>query len=190
MTSIKKSYVPDKKESFYFEDMKLDKIIDRYNQIKMIDEQESHSIETQMECKTYSDYYLAGKIAKSLGLERIVDIGCAHGHQSYVITQQGVDYLGINTHIIPFFAADDKARYLVGHYPLEIKTSEKDLAVAILSLFWNCYLYDDNVLEDQIKAVSKDFKYLLASIPNDKIELVGRAFTCYEKIGDLILFRK
>lgn len=204
----------------HFDDMKLDKILEHYKNLKGLEDKEyqcssvefemdvdtySHyknlpsmkdsvsqrySIETQMECETYTDYYFAGKIAKSLGLDRIVDIGCAHGFQSYVITQQNLNYLGIEVSEIPLFKIDEKTSYLIGHYPFEIKTTDKDLGVAMLSLFWNCYLFNEETLTQQIEAVSEDFKYLLARVPKDKIDIVAKSFKCYDHFGDLILFRK
>jgi len=166
----------------HFDEIKLDKVLEYYYNLCDLEEKESknnsmnldsyskhkglkktkdsssqrYSIETQMECKTYHDYYFAGKIAKSLGLERVVDIGCAHGFQSYMVTQQNLNYLGIELSEISLFKIDEKTDYLTGHYPFEINTTEKDLGVAMLSLFWNCYLFDKDTLTKQIEAVSKD----------------------------------
>lgn len=193
--NIKTMEFPER-QNYPIEGMKLDKIHTRYNELsKMykIGEQkileEKYAIEVQMECESYKDYFFAGKIAKSLGLERIVDIGCAYGHQSEVIVQQGLNYLGVNKHVLNFYKPDN-AEFLIGHYPLPLPLREKDLGVSFLSLFWNCYLYEEDTLKKQIEAVSKDFNYFLTDVPADKFELVSSAFTCFERFGNLTLFRK
>lgn len=115
--------------------------------------------------------------------KRVVDIGCAYGHQSEVFVDSGVSYMGVTDHTGTFFNRD-QFEYVVGRYPCELPLQKGDVAVSVLCLTWNCYLLEgEKTLHEQCQALAKDFKDCLLYMPEEAVQTVTQYFSSHEKIG-------
>ncbi|WPS85584.1 hypothetical protein SMD22_00560 (plasmid) [Brevibacillus halotolerans] len=115
------------------------------------------------------------------GFKRVIDIGCAYGFQSEIFLQEGIQYVGVTNHVSPFWNAD-KYEYIVDHYPCNLPIKHGDLAVSILCLTWNCYLYEgDKTLIEQCEALKRDFEHCIL---NAKPQILERYFKKIVKIGE------
>ncbi|WP_442637927.1 hypothetical protein [Rossellomorea marisflavi] len=119
-----------------------------------------------------------------LGGKRVVDIGCAYGHQSEVFSGTGVDYMGVTNHEGDFFNQDIYT-YMTGHYPCELPTQEGDIGVSVLCMGWNCYLDEgEKTLHEQAQSLSRDFLDCILYIPETSLEIMASYFDTYDKIGN------
>lgn len=140
---------------------------------------ELDSLDHVMEINGISRYRFAMEIAKDKGVDRVFDIGCAYGHQSEVFVGSGVEYVGINENRLDFWNKD-KYEYIIAHYPFPISTNN-DMAVSILCLFWNCYLHEgEETLVKQLEHLSRDFKKALLYIPREMIQYVAKGYDKHE----------
>lgn len=148
---------------------------------------EEDCISHLFECEGLQTYEKIANFAKSKGLNKVYDIGCACGHQSEVFLLSGLDYVGIEASPITNFWNADKFTYIKGYYPFEIKADSNDLAVSVLCLTWNCYLYEkektlQEQCEAQCEALQRDFKQCLLYMPKERVEFVSKYFKGYEQI--------
>lgn len=166
------------------------RLVERYKYLKeraFEDDQalrEFDSLGHVFECGGIEHYRIAMEHAKKIGARRVFDVGCAYGHQSEVFVDSGVDYVGINNHDLVEFWNRDRYEYLVGEYPMDIKTSKSDMAVSVLCLTWNCYLFDGiETLKAQCEALARDFNHVLLYMPRESVGFVAKHFDGHENLG-------
>lgn len=141
-----------------------------------------------METSTIKRYREIVEFAKGGEFKRVFDIGCALGHQSEVFIGSGVKYIGINDSDREFWNADI-FDYIVGRYPFKIGTHNHDLAVSILCLTWNCYLYEGEItLREQCEALARDFDHVILYMSEDKIEFVRKYFGRVERLKENLMY--
>lgn len=156
-----------------------------------IDDYRRHSLDHFFECETGKKYNKIISVCKEHGGRRIFDIGCAYGEQSECFINSNVEYVGVEEYKLDFWN-EDKFKYIIGHYPFKIKTQEDDVAVSVLCLTWNCYLYEgEKTLNEQLQQLSDDFNKAILYIAQDKVEYVKKYFNYCEHIeGNIYYFEK
>lgn len=116
-------------------------------------------------------------------IEAIVDIGCAYGHQKEIFDQANIHYTGINDNKMDFWK-NDGDNYLVGTYPCDVFVERDTLAVSVLCLTWNVYLYEkEKTLQEQCEALQRDFKHCLLYTTDEGMACVSKYFKETEKVG-------
>lgn len=168
---------------------RMDACIKAYEQTK--------DVKYLMECDSICHFFEGGheryeKVSKYCienGFKRVFDIGCAYGFQSEIFLNNNIDYIGIDVGNLDFWNKD-KFQYIVKEYPFEIEANSNDLAISVLCLTWNCYLYEDEItLRNQCEALSRDFKNCLLYMQIDKLNIVKEYFKNYKIIHhNLIAF--
>ena len=145
---------------------------------------EDYCINTLFECEHLKTYENIRNFAKEKGFNRVYDIGCGTGHQSEVFVNQNIEYVGIEqTKGLEFWNAD-KFKYIENTYPFKVYAYKSDLAISVLCLTWNCYLYEkEKTLREQCQALQRDFNQCLLYIANDKVETVKEYFKHHESLG-------
>lgn len=134
------------------------------------------------------DYKFIRDFAKERNFKRVVDIGCAMGHQSEEFLDGEVGYVGIDEYRSNFWNGD-KFEYIVNRYPFKFEAKEGDLAVSKLCLTWNCYLYEgEKTMHEQLKALSRDFDKCLLYIPKENVEIISKYFKNYEILKDSFVY--
>ena len=119
------------------------------------------------ECESYKTYEYIAKHCKEFHIDRVIDIGCAYGHQSEIFLNSKINYIGVNDYNLEFWNYD-KYDFIVKEYPFEFNTKyfkveHNDLPISVLCLTWNCYLYyGEETLKKQIEALTRDFKHCYA----------------------------
>lgn len=168
---------------------RMTELINLYHQDKNVEYlKEDDCIGHFFECEGYQTYEEIASFAKANQIERIVDIGCAYGHQSEVFLKEELQYIGVSDHKSNFWN-NDKYEYIVNHYPCELPLQKGDLGVSVLCLTWNCYLYDkEQTLKRQCEALQHDFEHCLLYIQSDKLDFVGSYFKKVEKIGSNLYY--
>lgn len=127
-------------------------------------------------------YGAIASFCKENGVEKVIDIGCAYGHQSECFLEEGIDYVGVNTHDSQFWNAD-QFQYITAHYPCELPAQKGDLAVSVLALTWNCYLYDkEKTLRQQCEALQRDFEHCLLYLTEEGKNALSKYFRVVQKI--------
>jgi hypothetical protein len=111
----------------------------------------------------------------------VYDIGAAYGHQSEMFLQNNEDiiYVGVEAQAneLRNFWNNDKYTYIQGKYPCELNPKGNDLAISVLCLGWNCYLYEgEKTINEQFKALSKDFEHALIFAPHETKEIAEKYF--------------
>jgi hypothetical protein len=117
----------------------------------------------------------------------VYDIGAAYGHQSEVFfkNDKHIEYIGIDDGIQGEFWNNEKYTYFENEYPCKLNPKDSDLAVSVLCLGWNCYLYEGNkTLNEQFKALSNDFKQALIYAPRKILPTVKKYFKEIEVISN------
>lgn len=113
------------------------------------------------------------------GFKRVVDIGCAYGHQSELCKGR-IQYVGIDEDRVDFYNPFKMTTYFIGKYPKDIRWigEHSELVICNLSIGWNCY---DNEKEakENFKALSEDFKACLLYLPTDRENLLRE---CFKKV--------
>lgn len=134
-------------------------------------------------------YETIAAFAKEHNIQRVVDIGCAYGHQSETFLQEGIHYIGVSDHQAIFWNKD-KFPYFVSAYPCELPVQSGDLAISVLCLTWNCYLYEgEKTLIEQCEALQRDFDHCLLYIQLDRLEFISRYFKKTKQVkGNLYYF--
>lgn len=139
-------------------------------------------------CQGIDIYEQIASFCKERGIKRVVDIGCAYGHQSEVFLKEGIQYIGVNEHKVEFWNAD-KFQYIANHYPCELPTQKGDLGVSVLCLTWNCYLYEgEKTLKEQCEALQRDFEHCLLYMVPERVDFVLRYFKKVEKIDKKLYY--
>jgi hypothetical protein len=132
------------------------------------------------EAGSLENYHEVVSFCRENGIERIIDIGCAYGHQSEIFLQYELQYVGVTDHLSPFWN-EDTFEYVVGHYPCKLPTKQGDLAVSFLCLTWNCYLIEgEKTLIEQCEALKRDFEHCVL---NANPSILGRYFSKIEEIS-------
>ncbi|WCK57343.1 hypothetical protein PP175_29575 (plasmid) [Aneurinibacillus sp. Ricciae_BoGa-3] len=145
---------------------------------------EEDSICHLFECKGLETYEQIASFCKEHEIERVIDIGCAHGHQSEVFLQQGLDYVGVNEHRDNFWNGD-KFQFICNHYPCKLPTKKGDLGVSVLCLTWNVYLYErKKTLTEQCEALQRDFEHCLLYMMPERVDFLSRYFKKVQKIDE------
>ena len=111
----------------------------------------------------------------------VYDIGAAYGHQSEVFLKnyKNIEYVGIEASIDgkEWLWNNDHYAYFENEYPCKLHTTDKDLAVSVLCLGWNCYLSEgEKTLNKQFKALARDFKQALIYAPQHILPTVNKYF--------------
>ena len=112
------------------------------------------------------------------GFKRVVDIGCAYGHQAELCKGR-IEYVGIDEDRVDFYNVYEGNVYYPNKYPFFTNgLFWNDLAICNLSIGWNCY---DNEKEakENFKALSEDFKACLLYLPTDRENLLRE---CFKKV--------
>lgn len=161
------------------------RLTDRYKEIRELSRQDQGNDAYLSEMDTLGHFFEAGGVehysqiasfCKERNIKRVVDIGCAYGHQSEIFMHEDIDYLGIERGDDDFWNSD-KFTYVTGMYPCEIPVNQGDLAVSVLCLGWNCYLHENEVtLRKQCEALRNDFEHCLLYLPKDKVEAFSKHF--------------
>ena len=163
------------------------KALDEYRSILL---RELNSLDHVLEC-SLENYDSMIDFAIEKGFERVVDIGCAYGHQAELCKGR-IRYKGINEDTLNFyFNHYRKITYEVEKYPFPnpYNCFKEDLAISNLAIGWQCYV-NENECRKQFQALSKDFKASLLYLPAEREELLKECFKYVEVIkkndGELI----
>ena len=154
---------------------------------------ELYSIDHFFECENYKIYEHIAKHCKEFNIDRVIDIGCAYGHQSEVFLNNKINYVGVNDHYLDFWNYN-KYDYIVREYPFEYKgkyfeVNYSDLPISVLCLTWNCYLYNgEETLRKQIEALTRDFRHCLLYLQKDKLDFVKQYFYAYRRLDDGLIY--
>lgn len=177
--------------------MKYKRLIDRSKELNSL-YIKTKDIEYAMEddcimhlfgCGGIETYETICNFVKENKFKKVYDIGCAYGHQSEIFLEKNVDYVGIEVSPIKNFWNADKFKYINRKYPFEINANENDVAVSVLCLTWNCYLFEGiKTLKEQCEALKRDFKHCILYMQNDRIEFVGEYFKNCKHIKDNIYY--
>lgn len=144
------------------------------------------SIDTFFECEKYEIYENICLFAEKRGFKTVYDIGCAFGFQSECFVESDIAYIGIEACKLDFYN-NEKYHYIQQPYPFKINIEEPNnvLAVSVMCLSWECYLYDgENTLRKQFDSLSRDFKHCLLKIQKNKLDIIKEYFCNVEKIDD------
>jgi hypothetical protein len=149
---------------------------------------EEYCIAHLFECQGIDTYEQIASFCKERGIQRVVDIGCAYGHQSEVFLNEGIQYLGVDEDNGIFWNLD-KFQYIVNRYPCELPIQKGDLGVSVLCLTWNCYLYEgEKTLKEQCEALQRDFEHCLLYMVPERVNFVHRYFKKVEEIGENLYY--
>lgn len=134
-------------------------------------------IDNLLEAGSLINYDFMIDFAIKKGFKRVVDIGCAYGHQAELCKNR-IEYVGIDEDLVNFYSA--KGLYFARKYPNKLYNFifQHDIAICNLSIGWNCY---DNEKEakENFKALSEDFKACLLYLPTDRENLLRE---CFKKV--------
>lgn len=129
-------------------------------------------------------YEIIADFAKNNGINKVYDIGCAYGHQSEVFLNNNLDYVGIETTMSGQFWNNDKFSYIKKEYPFEIKAGSDEIAISVLCLTWNCYLYEgEKTLDEQLEALYRDFHHCILYAPKEMVSYISKYFKNVTEIG-------
>lgn len=145
---------------------------------------ELDSLENVIEC-SLGNYDFMIDFAIEKGFERVVDIGCAYGHQVALCSGR-IKYLGIDEDEVNFYKDNTrKIRYEVEKYPFPnpYNVFKNDLAISNLAIGWACYGDDKDHLK-QFKALKEDFKACLLYVPKDRELLLKEVFENVEIVKE------
>lgn len=159
-----------------------------YREAKTREEQldsmeEDDSLAHVVECGGIGTYESILRHVKQLNGKRVIDIGCAYGHQSEVFVDSGVEYVGVTNHRSNFFNRD-RFEYVIGQYPCELPLRPGDIGVSVLCLTWNVYLTEgEKTLHEQCEALKRDFADCILYLPAHAVEVVSGYFSEATRLG-------
>lgn len=135
------------------------------------------------------NYEFIKEFCKKNGITKVTDIGCAHGFQSEVFIDSDIRYRGIEISGCGYWN-NDQFEYIQSEYPCNLETEQNELAVSVLCLGWNCFLFDGKeTLKAQFKSLSKQFKQALIYMQSDFFgEVSGYFNTAYKVAGNFYYF--
>lgn len=141
---------------------------------------EMESLDHVLEC-SLENYDFMIDFAIKEGFEQVVDIGCAYGHQAELCRGR-IKYIGIDKDAVDFY---DYGEHYDKKYPCWIyeRKFKNDLAIANLSIGWNCYNNEEE-FDEICKHLVKDFKACLLYIPMERKEILLRNFKDVEAIKE------
>lgn len=140
------------------------------------------------ECEGFETYQKIAQFCEDHDIQRVVDIGCAYGHQSEVFMQYDIDYVGLNDGKCDFWNRDE-FDYHVGTYPCKLPIQKGDLGISVLCITWNVYLHDgQETLYQQCKALSEDFEHCLIYVQPSHLGIISEYFKKVEKIDEHNLY--
>lgn len=134
-------------------------------------------------------YYRVLKFCLVNNIGSITDIGTAYSSQGLIFNEFGIDYNAINDlekstqDPLVEFKSYQCANYGSG----PCKTSKSSLAVAILSLGWNCYVGKEGA-DRQFRQLAKDFHSALIYLSADRAELLKKHFRWSIYLGNNMYF--
>ena len=148
---------------------------------------ELNSLDHILEC-SIENYDFMIDFAIVNGFKRVVDIGCAYGHQSELCKDR-IRYYGIDKSALNFYYNDKKTKkciYESEKYPFYIPFDlfKDDLAISNLCIGWNCYTDNEEELRNQFKALKKDFKASLLYMPREREKALREIFQSVKIIKD------
>lgn len=143
---------------------------------------EHDSICHVMDAEHLGIYEKVVEVAKQKGVKRVIDIGCAYGHQSEVFLNQGVTYVGVSDNQSRFWNRD-VFDYVVDSYPCELPIRKGDMGVSVLCLTWNVYLDEgEKTLREQCEALQRDFRQCLIYVQENHVDFLKGYFKTSECI--------
>lgn len=184
--------------------MKYQRLIDRRDELltkgKKLYLEGKDTIEYDMEIDCIDHFFEAGGLknyetiasfCKENNIDKVIDIGCAYAHQSECFLNSDIEYMGVNNHSHKYWNSG-QFQYITGNYPCELPVKSKDLAVSVLCLTWNCYLYEgEKTLIEQCKALKRDFDHCLLYVTNNGKEMMSRYFPTVKEVrGGFYYFSK
>lgn len=144
---------------------------------------EMDCIDHVFECERLLTYETIALFCKENNIQKAVDIGCAYGHQSECFLIHGIDYLGLDNALLPFWNRE-KYTFVKGVYPCSLPIQKGDLGVSVMCLTWNCYLYDkEKTLQAQCEALVRDFDHCILYITQEASEYVSKYFPKMKKLS-------
>ena len=153
---------------------RVNKVLKKYRSNCLM---ELDSLDHVLEC-SLGNYDFMIDFAIKEGFERVVDIGCAYGHQAELCKDR-IKYLGVDEDNLDFYKFYERfsgINYIVGKYPCYIPSYYyNSLAISNLAIGWNCYV-DEKEFNKQCKALKKDFKASLLYIPRDRESILRKNF--------------
>ena len=116
------------------------------------------------------NYLFIKEFMEKNGFQTIVDIGTAYGMQSELFrafAYIGVDNTSGKEKTLQWREEEEDVTYIHGVYPCPLPPMDKatTLGVSVLCLTWNCYLYSDDALHEQLSALRRDFDHVLLYTP-------------------------
>lgn len=145
--------------------------------------EEDDSLTHVFECDGIGTYESILRHAQQINGKRVVDIGCAYGHQSEIFVGSNVEYLGVSNHDSNFFNRD-RFDYVIGEYPCELPLQSGDIGVSVLCLTWNVYLTEgEKTLHEQCEALRRDFADCILYLPAHAVEVVSEYFSEATRLG-------
>ena len=143
---------------------------------------EDYCIAHIFECDSLKNYETIALFCEEHNIERVVDIGCAYGHQSEVFLQTDIDYVGLNDGELNFWNKEHFT-YFNGQYPCKLSLQKGDLGVSVLCLTWNCYLYEGKkTLIKQCEALQRDFEHCLIYVQPSHLDILSNYFKHVEHV--------
>ena len=142
---------------------------------------EMDSLDHVLEC-SLENYDFMIDFAIKKGFTQVVDIGCAYGHQAELCRDR-IKYIGIDEDAVDFYCYGE---HYDKQYPCWIYENKfkNDLAIANLSIGWNCYNNEEEF--DKIcKHLVKDFKACLLYLPIERKEILIKNFKNIEIIKEI-----
>lgn len=166
------------------------RLLEFYNSKDITDERR-YDLDHFFECERGKTYNTIIKVCKEHNAKRVFDIGCAYGTQSECFINTELEYVGIDRYCDDFWNKD-RYKYITRNYPFKINTDKDDIAVSVLCLTWNCYLYEnEKTLNEQLMQLAEDFNKAILYIAEDKIDYVKEYFPiCNHIEGNLYFFSK
>lgn len=142
-----------------------------------------------MDIERLGIYKKIAEVAKQKGAKRVIDIGCAFGHQSEVFLKEELTYLGVTNHESEFWNRD-VFEYVVNSYPCELPVQKGDMAVSVLCLTWNIYLVEgEKTLREQCESLQRDFEHCLIYVQKNHVDVLKEYFNMSEHVeGNLYYF--
>lgn len=134
-------------------------------------------IDHLIEAGSLINYDFMIDLAIKKGFKRIVDIGCAYGHQGE-LCEGRIEYIAVDEDLVEFYKMyEDNYNYSVGKYPFYVPFDmyKKDLAVSNLAIGWQCYANEEES-EEQFAALANDFKACLLYLPTEREKLLKKHF--------------
>ncbi len=153
---------------------KATEILKKYRENLLV---EMNCLDHVLECGSLKNYDFMIDLAIKKGFKRVVDIGCAYGHQGE-LCEGRIEYVAVDEDFVDFYKMyEDNYYYSVGKYPFYIPFDmyKKDLAISNLAIGWQCYVNEEE-FKEQCAALANDFKACLLYVPTDREKILKEYF--------------